>query len=144
MTISPREVVGRWKAAWANGDKATIRQLTAEDFEWVVPPSSVFIENPEDPVIRGRDRFLDLTERGGGNVYRVETMKINVRREFEVGDTFIEEWSMRVTAHNGRPYYNNYCNVWTINEKGQICRSAEYLDTAAWQATIVPGLLRNW
>lgn len=145
MAMTCRQLVEAWKQAWVDGDKARLWELTAEDFEWWLPRTGCWLEqpvaNPEKPVVVGRERFLEISEHGGGMIYRQETMQVENRLWVEQGNHAVEEWTMRVTAHNGAPYLNHYVNIWSMNDKGQLCRSAEYLDTAYWEATLLPGLL---
>lgn len=144
MGLSPRQIVEEWIAAYEAGDREKMNRLTAEDMEWFLPRSACWIENPDDPVVRGRENFLRYSEKGGGHFFRAGTMKVEQRQWIEQGNTAVVEWSMTATAHNGKTYKNNYVNIWTVNDKGQICRSAEYLDTAEWQNVLVQGLLRHW
>ncbi|MGO9057578.1 MAG: nuclear transport factor 2 family protein [Candidatus Binataceae bacterium] len=107
-------VRGIWEA-FARGDMKTFFAGMPEDVTWRLPKGGL---------IRGKSAILHLARSSAGLLkeYRTE-----IRRTYCDGDTVIIEMTNRAKTQSGKPYANDYCFFFEL-EDGKIKAISEYTD----------------
>jgi len=107
-------VRGIWEA-FARGDMKTVFAAMPEDVIWRLPQGGQ---------IRGKASILHLARSSAGMLKGYST---EIRRIYCDGDTVIIEMTNRATTPSGKPYANDYCFFFVI-EDGKIKHISEYTD----------------
>jgi uncharacterized protein len=107
-------VRGIWEA-FARGDMKTVFAAMPEDVIWRLPQGGQ---------IRGKASILHLARSSAGMLKGYST---EIRRIYCDGDTVIIEMTNRATTPAGKPYANDYCFFFVI-EDGKIRHISEYTD----------------
>lgn len=107
-------VRGIWEA-FARGDMKTVFAAMPEEVIWRLPQGGQ---------IRGKASILHLARSSAGMLKGYST---EIRRIYCDGDTVIIEMTNRATTPSGKPYANDYCFFFVI-EDGKIRHISEYTD----------------
>jgi ketosteroid isomerase-like protein len=107
-------VRGIWEA-FARGEMKKVFAAMPEDVTWKLPQGGW---------IRGKQSILHLARASAGKLkgYRTE-----IRRAHCDGDSVILEMTNRATTPGGKPYANDYCFIFDL-EDGKIKAITEYTD----------------
>lgn len=107
-------VRGIWEA-FARGDMKTFFAAMPEDVTWRLPKGGL---------IRGKSSILHLARSSAGMLKNYQT---EIRRTYCDGNTVIIEMTNRATTAAGKPYANDYCFFFEL-EDGKIRSISEYTD----------------
>lgn len=130
---SRQHVLDAWRT-FAGRDPEQIAAVFTQDAEWLAPPGNATaraIGGPSHMV--GREaltHFLAIEFRK----FFVE-VAIEFRGVYADGERVVVEEHMTATLADGRPYANDYCFVFELQD-GLIRRVREYMDTLAGERMI--------
>lgn len=124
-TEQTRDVVERYYAALAKGDREGVRALLSDDCAWVPPTSA-----PIEPISGGDALTKEMT---GSLVKRMfdlsQPFKLEVRKMVVEGDTAVVFQRLTATAREtGSAYDNQYVWAYTVRD-GRISHMEEHADT---------------
>lgn len=128
-TETSRKIVMEAWAAFASRDPARIGAVFAEDADWLAQPgnaTAVALDMPSH--IIGREALTAFLDEGFRRLYN--DVDVTFRGFYADGARVIVEETMTATLPDGRPYKNDYCFVFEL-ENGLIRHVREYMDTAA-------------
>lgn len=126
-TANKRLVIRAWEE-FATRDPYRVGAVFAPDAEWLAPPHNATARALDgNHHLVGRDRIVRFLTSEFGTVF-VADVAVDFRGIFADGDTVVVEERMRATLPNGRPYDNDYCFVFEL-EDGLIKHVREYMDT---------------
>ncbi|HEX6958414.1 MAG TPA: nuclear transport factor 2 family protein [Ferrovibrio sp.] len=135
MTNTER-VIAAWKA-FASRDPAQIAACFAEDAEWIAPKGNAtalaleLTDHMKGPQQIGQFIGTELRRLFG-------EIKIDFKGIHAAGDIVIVEERMTAVLADGRPYENDYCFIFELQD-GLIRRVREYMDTAKGHRMIFGG-----
>lgn len=115
----------------AKGNRMPFRNAMAEDFRWIMKGRTAWSRTYD-----GRDAVRkELIQ----PLYAqfADDYKNTAIRIFADGNYVIVECEGAVTTTAGRPYNNQYCMIFRL-ENGKIKEMTEYLDTALVNETLAP------
>jgi len=115
----------------AKGNRMPFRNAMAEDFRWIMKGHTAWSKTYE-----GRDAVRkELLQ----PLYAqfADDYKNKAHRIFADGDFVIVECEGSVTTTSGKPYKNQYCLIFRL-ENGKIKEMTEYLDTALVNDVLAP------
>ena len=115
----------------AKGNRMPFRNALAEDFRWIMKGRTAWSRTYD-----GRDAVRkELIQ----PLYAqfADDYKNTAIRIFADGNYVIVECEGAVTTTAGRPYNNQYCMIFRL-ENGKIKEMTEYLDTALVNETLAP------
>ena len=131
-STEPREVVGRYFDALANGDQTTIWNSWAEDgtcwYGGDLPISGTW---------RGRDQVINgFLATAFAHLDPEKEVGVRVTNILGEGDQVVVEWDSWATGKTGRPYDQKNIGVFTVRG-GKIVNMREYADTQHWERALV-------
>src|SRR6266849_11157775 len=109
------DMVTKAWTALVRGDADAALANMSDEISWVIPGHLAGVSGLK----RGKDEVRKFIS-GIGQAFP-GGLKSEIRKVHAVGDTVIVELTNRGTPHNGKPYENEYCFVYEI-ENGKIRR----------------------
>jgi ketosteroid isomerase-like protein len=136
-TADARSAVIALYQAYGSRDPAQIRACLTEDAVWIAPPGNATqvalglgdagdAGAPDGSNNLGRDAIADFMAHRFGQLFTGVTNE--VRHILADGDHAVIEHRLSATLPNGRPYVNDYCFVFRV-ENGRVAEIREYMDT---------------
>ena len=132
MTTSDnKQLLQRIFASLAECDSRPFADAMAEDFRWIMKGKTAWSRTYEGrDVVREeliKPLYAQFTDEYANTASRI----------FADGDYVIVECEGRVTTKAGKPYNNQYCLIFRL-ENGKIKEMTEYLDTALVNDVLAP------
>lgn len=126
-TSNNRAAVLRAWEAFASRRAERVAEVFTVDAEWLAPPENATAHaiGGEYHLV-GRDRIVRFLTEEFPAVFTDVTVEF--RSVVAEGDVVVVEERMRATLASGRPYDNDYCFVFEVQD-GRIHRVREYMDT---------------
>jgi ketosteroid isomerase-like protein len=115
----------------AKGNRTPFRNAMHEDFRWIMKGRTAWSKTYE-----GRDAIREELIKPLYAQFADEYSN-TAKRIFADGDFVIVECEGKVTTTSGKPYNNQYCLIFRL-ENGKIKEMTEYLDTALVNETLAP------
>ena len=123
-----QRVLACWQA-FASRDEAAIRSFFKADAVWIAPQgNATAIALGASSGFTGADAIARFIARDMPKLF-VADVSVEILAVHTAGDAIIVEERMRAKLANGRPYENDYCFVFEM-EDGLIAVMREYMDTA--------------
>ncbi len=130
MTIDENKclITELWQA-FATRDAAEILKRFKEDAVWIAPKDNATALALGAPAgFVGAGNIANFIAHDFGRLF-VNDVKIDFKGVYADGDVVVVEERMRATLASGRPYDNDYCFVFEL-EDGLVKTMREYMDTA--------------
>jgi len=124
------DMVTKTWTALVKGDADSALANMSDEISWVIPGHLPGVSGLK----RGKDEVKKFIS-GIGQAFP-SGLKSEIRKVHAMGDTVVVELTNRGTAHNGKPYENEYCFVYEI-ENGKIRRIREYVDMLTVKETLM-------
>ncbi len=115
----------------SKGNRMPFRNAMAEDFRWIMKGRTAWSKTYEGRAAVRDELIQPLYAQFAGEYKNTAT------RFFADGDYVIVECEGSVTTKSGKPYNNQYCLIFRI-EDGKIKEMTEYLDTALVNEVLAP------
>jgi ketosteroid isomerase-like protein len=131
-TSDQQQLVLRYFAALAEGDRETIRDCWAED-------GTVWYggDLPISGTWQGRDQVIDgFLGTAFAHLDPDKEIGLKVTNIFGEGDQVLVEWDSWATGKTGRPYHEKNIGVFVVRD-GKILVMREYADTQHWERALV-------
>jgi ketosteroid isomerase-like protein len=113
------------------GNRMPFRNAMAEDFRWIMKGRTAWSKTYEGRDAVRKELLQPLFEQFSDQYAMLP------QRIFADGDYVIVESEGRVTTKSGKPYNNQYCLIFRL-ENGKIKEMTEYLDTALVDEVLSP------
>jgi ketosteroid isomerase-like protein len=115
----------------SKGNRMPFRNAMAEDFRWIMKGRTAWSKTYEGRDAVREELIKPLYAQFAGEYANT------AHRIFADGDFVIVECEGKVTTTSGKPYNNQYCLIFRL-ENGKIKEMTEYLDTALVDETLAP------
>lgn len=115
----------------SKGNRMPFRNAMAEDFRWIMKGRTAWSKTYEGRDAVRTELLQPLFEQFASD-YKNTPLRL-----FADGDHVIIECEGSVTTKAGKPYNNQYCLIFLL-ENGKIKELTEYLDTALVNETLAP------
>lgn len=121
-----KAVIEAWKI-FKTRDLRRISELFTDDAEWIAPKenaTAVALKSTNHMV--GKEAIAEFLSSGMYKLF--EEVRIEFRSAVADGDTVVVEEKMSARLPSGKPYENDYCFFFTL-QNGKIKQVREYMDT---------------
>lgn len=132
--MSPDDCKSAVMAAWrafASRDPARIEACLAPDAEWLAPPeNATAMALPYAHHMVGRQSIVNFIAEAFPRLF-VRDVRIDFGEVLCEGNKVVVQERMQAVLANGRPYVNDYCFIFELDDSCRIRRVREYMDTRA-------------
>lgn len=126
-----KELMQEIYAELAKGNRMPFRNAMAEDFRWIMKGRTAWSRTYDGRDIVRKELLQPLFAQFAGDYANTAS------RFFADGDYVIVECEGNVTTKSGKPYNNQYCLIFRL-ENGKIKELTEYLDTQLVEECLAP------